>query len=227
MMCPSVRRVWDEHQTASMTGRPGRGVAWDYVLEKMNLSYKQFLCGTITEERLNEFGVMINALKTYPEAIRARLAPWSRGPRRRRCSRRVLAREGRGRQGSRRRAEGPPWEGPKTKPTRRPPHSPALTERTRSQGTSACCFPGTKSKRTECPTCALTASISRTSLRRSTRGPPDCAPFSAGGGSGCCGVVPRLEGILLLNSRSTTVVAGPSYTRTTVHFHRPTKSQTP
>ena len=63
MMCPSVRAVWDEHQTASMTGRPGRNVAWDYVLEKMNLSFKTFLCGTITEERLNEFGVMINALK--------------------------------------------------------------------------------------------------------------------------------------------------------------------
>ena len=63
MMCPSVRRVWDEHRTASMTGRPGRNVAWDYVLEKMNLSYKKFLCGTISEERLNEFGVMINALK--------------------------------------------------------------------------------------------------------------------------------------------------------------------
>ena len=63
MMCPSVRRVWDEHRTASMTGRPGRNVAWDYVLEKMNLSYKQYLCGTITEERLNEFGVMINALR--------------------------------------------------------------------------------------------------------------------------------------------------------------------
>ena len=28
MMCPSVRRVWDEHRTASMTGRPGRNVAW-------------------------------------------------------------------------------------------------------------------------------------------------------------------------------------------------------
>ena len=63
MMRPSVRRVWDEHRTASMTGRPGRNAAWDYVLEKMNLSYKQFLCGTITEERLNDFGVMINALK--------------------------------------------------------------------------------------------------------------------------------------------------------------------
>ena len=63
MMGPSVRRVWDEHRTASMTGRPGRNVAWDYVPEKMNLSYKHFLCGTISEERLNEFGVMINALK--------------------------------------------------------------------------------------------------------------------------------------------------------------------
>ena len=46
-----------------MSGRPSRNVAWDYVLEKMNLSFKSFLCGTITEERLNDFGVMINALK--------------------------------------------------------------------------------------------------------------------------------------------------------------------
>ena len=46
-----------------MSGRPGQNVAWDYVLEKMNLSFKLFLCGNITEERLNDFGVMINALK--------------------------------------------------------------------------------------------------------------------------------------------------------------------
>ena len=46
--------------------------------------------------------------------------------------------------------------------------------------------------------CTPTASLSRASLRRS-RGGPDCAPFSAGGGSGCCGVVPRSERILLLN----------------------------
>ena len=32
-------------------------------VEKMNLNYKQFLCGIITEGRLKEFGVMINALK--------------------------------------------------------------------------------------------------------------------------------------------------------------------
>ena len=62
-MCPSVRAIWDQRRTASMPGRPGRNVAWDYVLEKMNLSFKSFLYGNITEERLNDFGVMINALK--------------------------------------------------------------------------------------------------------------------------------------------------------------------
>ena len=46
-----------------MSGNPGRNVAWDYVLEKMNLSFKAFLCGNITEERLSDFGVMMNALK--------------------------------------------------------------------------------------------------------------------------------------------------------------------
>jgi hypothetical protein len=46
-----------------MTGRPGRNVAWDYVLEKMNLNFKQYLHDNITEERLHDFGIMINALK--------------------------------------------------------------------------------------------------------------------------------------------------------------------
>ena len=63
MMRPSARAVWDEHRTASMSGRPGRNVAWDYVLEKINLSFKSFLCGNITEEWLSNFGVMMNALK--------------------------------------------------------------------------------------------------------------------------------------------------------------------
>ena len=63
MMCSDVRKVWNEHRTASMTGRPGRNVAWDYVLEKMNLNFKQYLHDHITEERLHDFGIMINALK--------------------------------------------------------------------------------------------------------------------------------------------------------------------
>ena len=63
MMCPDVRAVWDQHRTASMSGRPGRNVAWDYVLEKMNLSFKQYVQTHITDERLREFGIMINALK--------------------------------------------------------------------------------------------------------------------------------------------------------------------
>ena len=37
MMCSDVRKVWNEHRTTSMSGRPGRNVAWDYALEKMNL----------------------------------------------------------------------------------------------------------------------------------------------------------------------------------------------
>ena len=63
MMCSDVRKVWNEHRTASMSGRPGRNVAWDYVLEKMNLNFKQYLNNNITDERLHDFGIMINALK--------------------------------------------------------------------------------------------------------------------------------------------------------------------
>ena len=36
--------------------------------ERMNLSFKSFLCGNITEERLSDFGVMVNALKTPPSS---------------------------------------------------------------------------------------------------------------------------------------------------------------
>ena len=54
MICPSVHAVWDHHRTASMSGRPGWNVAWDYVLEKMIVSFKSFLCGNITEERLSD-----------------------------------------------------------------------------------------------------------------------------------------------------------------------------
>ena len=63
MMCPDVRAVWDQHRTASMSGRPGRNVAWDYVLEKMNLAFKQYLNNHITDDRIRDFGIMINALK--------------------------------------------------------------------------------------------------------------------------------------------------------------------
>ena len=52
MMCSDVRKVWNEHRTASMSGRPVRNVAWDYVLETMNLNFKQYLNDHITEERL-------------------------------------------------------------------------------------------------------------------------------------------------------------------------------
>ena len=226
MMCPSVRRVWDEHRTASMTGRPGRNVAWDYVLEKMNLSYKQFLCGTITEERLNEFGVMINALKHIRKQFEQ---AWRHGAgdpddedapgeysHVKDADVKVLVDALKAHLG-----------GTKDEADEK---AAAFADADRTNPFAVnqrLLLPWDKIEKKECPTCALTASISRTSLRRSTRGPPDCAPFSAGGGSGCCGVVPRSEGILLLNSRSTTVVAVPSSTRTTVHFHRPTKSQTP
>ena len=63
MMCFAVRKVWDHWRTASTTGRKGRNVAWDYVLEKMNLSFKTYLSCHVPEARLLKFGVMINAVK--------------------------------------------------------------------------------------------------------------------------------------------------------------------
>ena len=63
VMCPVVRNVWNHWRTASITGRKGRNVAWDYLLEKMNLNFKQYLSGHVTCERLLKFGVMLNATK--------------------------------------------------------------------------------------------------------------------------------------------------------------------
>ena len=62
-MGPAVRAVWHHYRTASLTGRNGRNVAWDYVLEKMNLNFKTYLSSHVTEDRLEKFGVMLNALK--------------------------------------------------------------------------------------------------------------------------------------------------------------------
>ena len=61
VMCSDVRKVGNEHRTASMSGRPGRNVAWDYVLEKMNLNFKQYLDDHITEERLRDFDIITGA----------------------------------------------------------------------------------------------------------------------------------------------------------------------
>ena len=47
------------------------------MLEKINLSFKTFLCCTITEERLNEFGVMHNALKYIRKQFEQ---AWRHGP---------------------------------------------------------------------------------------------------------------------------------------------------
>ena len=206
-----------------MAGRPGRNVAWDYVLEKMNLSFKTSLCGTITEERLNDFGVTINALKHTRKQFEQAWRHGAGDPDDEDAPGeyshvetgdvKVLVDALKAHLGG-----GKDEAGDKAaafaKAKRTNPF--AAIQRLRLPWNKIA-KKGMKNLRAHCIS-------SRASLRRSTRGRPDCAPCSAGGGSGCCEVVPRSERILLLDSRSTTVVAVPSLTRATVHFHRPTKS---
>ena len=63
LMGATFKNVWREYRTASFLGRAGRNVAWDYVLERMNRDFKQYLGHHVTEDRLNSFAVMLNGLK--------------------------------------------------------------------------------------------------------------------------------------------------------------------
>lgn len=63
LMGVTFRKVWSVYRTASFLGRAGRNVAWDYVLERMNRDFKQYLGHHVTEDRLNSFAVMLNGLK--------------------------------------------------------------------------------------------------------------------------------------------------------------------
>ena len=63
LMGKTFRKVWRANRTASFLGRAGRNVAWDYVLERMNRDFKQYLGCHITPERLDAFSVMLNGLK--------------------------------------------------------------------------------------------------------------------------------------------------------------------
>ena len=115
------------------------------MLEKMNLGFKTFLCGTITEERLNDFGVMVNALKharkQFEQAWRHGAgdpddedAPGEYSY--------VKAGDAKVLVGALKAHLG----GAKTKPTTRPLCSPRPSDPTRSRPTSASSFLGTKSK---------------------------------------------------------------------------------
>lgn len=42
-MVPELARIWTDMRTASLCGHPGRNVAWDFVLERMNRDAKQFV----------------------------------------------------------------------------------------------------------------------------------------------------------------------------------------
>ena len=143
------------------------------MLEKMNLSYKQYLCGTITEERLNEFGVMINALRHIRKQFEQ---AWRHGAgdpddedapgeysHVKDADVKVLVDALKAHLG-----------GTKDEADEK---AAAFADADRTNpfsGNQRLLLPWDKSRPKECPTCALTASISRTSLRRPTRGPPDC-----------------------------------------------------
>ena len=63
MMSDEMRTLWHSYRTASLLGHPGRNVAWDYLLERMNCEMKQGLHGCVTRERLDRFAVMLNGFK--------------------------------------------------------------------------------------------------------------------------------------------------------------------
>lgn len=63
LMGATFKQTWRAYRTASFLGRMGRNVAWDYVLERMNRDFKTYLGSAVTEDRLNQFAIMLNGLK--------------------------------------------------------------------------------------------------------------------------------------------------------------------
>ena len=59
---PSVRAIWDAMSTVSWSGYPGRNIAIDHLIEKVNRGAKSILHGNITWERIKILIPTLNVL---------------------------------------------------------------------------------------------------------------------------------------------------------------------
>ena len=54
ILSPELRAVWERYRTASLRGKIGHNVGWDFTLERMNLEVANMLGASISPERIQE-----------------------------------------------------------------------------------------------------------------------------------------------------------------------------
>ena len=63
ILSPELRAVWERYRTASLRGKIGRNVGWDFTLERMNLEVASMLGSSISPERIQESIRQLNGIR--------------------------------------------------------------------------------------------------------------------------------------------------------------------
>ena len=63
ILTPELRSCWERHRTASLRGKIGHNVGWDFSLERMNLEVATMLGSNISPERIQECIRQLNGIK--------------------------------------------------------------------------------------------------------------------------------------------------------------------
>jgi len=72
ILTPELRVVWERYRTASLRGKIGRNVGWDFTLERMNLEVSNMLGSSISPEHIQECIRLLNGIKyVRPRALEA------------------------------------------------------------------------------------------------------------------------------------------------------------
>ena len=60
---PQLRSIWERYRTASLRGKNGRNVGWDFTLERMNLEVSELIGSNINPEFIQECIRLLNGIR--------------------------------------------------------------------------------------------------------------------------------------------------------------------
>ena len=63
ILTPELREVWERYRTASLRGKIGHNVGWDFTLERMNLEVANMIGSNISPERIQESIRQLNGIR--------------------------------------------------------------------------------------------------------------------------------------------------------------------
>jgi hypothetical protein len=63
ILTPELREVWQRYRTASLRGKIGHNVGWDFTLERMNLEVANMIGSNISPERIQESIRQLNGIR--------------------------------------------------------------------------------------------------------------------------------------------------------------------